>query len=405
MRQQHTLQPKLRFPEFEGDWIKKGLNDLGTINRGKSKHRPRNDKRLYGGTIPFIQTGDVNNDKLYITKYTQTYTDFGLSQSKLWDENTLCITIAANIANTSILKFKSCFPDSLIGFIANENNDVVFVKYTFDKIREELKKLSQGVAQDNLNLEKLNSISTLIPSLPEQQKIADYLSTIDTKINLLEEKREQLTRYKKAMMQKLFSQEIRFKDENGNDFGEWEEKRLGDTIVVKVGATPSTSKKEFWDGNIAWINSGELKDGKIYKPSKYMTDLGLKNTSTYLMPKGTVVLAMTGATLGKLGVLMIESAANQSVAGFIPNDSYVNEYLFYYLKHFQNKIFEKAGGAAQIGINKFNIESLKIEFPSLPEQQKIADFLSAIDESIEKVNEQITQTQSFKKAMLQQMFV
>lgn len=106
------------------------LDQLGSVNRGKSKHRPRNDPELYGGKYPFIQTGDVKHSPFYITTHSQTYNEKGLAQSKLWDTGTLCITIAANIADTAILSYPACFPDSIIGFIAApDKSHTKYVKY------------------------------------------------------------------------------------------------------------------------------------------------------------------------------------------------------------------------------------------------------------------------------------
>ena len=125
-----------RIKGFVYDWEKKKLENVAEIGRGKSKHRPRNASFLYGGKYPFVQTGDIKEANLYLTKYTQTYSEEGLKQSKLWDENTLCITIAANIAETAILKIKACFPDSIIGLIPIENQTtVLFVKHLFDKFK------------------------------------------------------------------------------------------------------------------------------------------------------------------------------------------------------------------------------------------------------------------------------
>jgi len=118
---------------MNSNWVKVKLQDLGVVKRGKSKHRPRNAPFLYGGKYPFVQTSDIKNANLYITEYTQTYSEEGLKQSKLWDEGTLCITIAANIAESAILKFKSCFPDSIVAFTPyKESSDVRFVKYLLD---------------------------------------------------------------------------------------------------------------------------------------------------------------------------------------------------------------------------------------------------------------------------------
>lgn len=109
------------------------LDDLGILGRGRSRHRPRDEISLYGGIYPFIQTGDVKHAPFYINTYSQTYNEKGLAQSKLWNPGTLCITIAANIADTAILNIKVCFPDSILGFIPyKDKSDVRFVKYSFD---------------------------------------------------------------------------------------------------------------------------------------------------------------------------------------------------------------------------------------------------------------------------------
>ena len=143
-------------------WEYKTLDELGNVSRGKSKHRPRNDKVLFGGNYPFIQTADVKKADLYITEYQETYNEFGLAQSKLWKEGTLCITIAANIADTAILKIPACFPDSIMGFVPYENvADVKFVKYCFDVLQRDCQNISQGTAQDNLSWEKLSTIKIM----------------------------------------------------------------------------------------------------------------------------------------------------------------------------------------------------------------------------------------------------
>ena len=129
--------------EIKDEWGYKRLDELGTVARGKSKHRPRNDPCLYGGEYPFIQTSDVKNADLYLSKYSQTYNEKGLAQSKLWKPSTLCITIAANIAETAILKINACFPDSIVGFVANkEIADVKFVKYYLDTIKLQMQNIS-----------------------------------------------------------------------------------------------------------------------------------------------------------------------------------------------------------------------------------------------------------------------
>ena len=124
-------------------WPLKSIDELGHVSRGRSKHRPRDAEYLYGGLYPFIQTSDVKHSNLYITEYSQTYSDAGLAQSKLWKAGTLCITIAANIADTAILGIDACFPDSVIGFIpAPGKADARFIKYLFDALLVDPEKLN-----------------------------------------------------------------------------------------------------------------------------------------------------------------------------------------------------------------------------------------------------------------------
>lgn len=161
------------------------LDELGFLGRGKSKHRPRNDPSLYGGKYPFIQTGDVRATNLYLNSFEQTYSDKGLAQSKLWDKETLIITIAANIAETAVLKIDACFPDSIVGFIPNEDLvDVYFVKYYIDYIKREMQSISQGTTQDNLSLDKLRTFKFKVPK--EREVVSRISSTLLNYDNLIE---------------------------------------------------------------------------------------------------------------------------------------------------------------------------------------------------------------------------
>ena len=184
-------------------WEKKTLDQLGSISRGKSKHRPRNDPKLFGGQYPFIQTADVKNANFYITEYSDTYNETGLAQSKLWDVGTLCITIAANIADTGILGIPACFPDSVMGFIPYDGvSDVRFVKYCFDMLQRDCKQISQGTAQDNLSWQRLSTIEFPAPPFEIQHRIADILSAYD---DLIENNRKQIKLLEEAA-QRLYKE-------------------------------------------------------------------------------------------------------------------------------------------------------------------------------------------------------
>ncbi|EHW4465657.1 restriction endonuclease subunit S [Salmonella enterica subsp. enterica serovar Kottbus] len=174
-----------------GEWQQFTLSELGVLSRGKSKHRPRNDPRLFGDTYPFIQTGEVANSLGRIKAATKFYSEFGLSQSKLFPQGTLCITIAANIADTAILDIDACFPDSVVGFIPKKNKShVLFIKYLIDANKEDLEAYAPATAQKNINLKVLNDLRFPMPDIEEQHEIVRrveqlfaYADTIEKQVN------------------------------------------------------------------------------------------------------------------------------------------------------------------------------------------------------------------------------
>ena len=151
-------------------WPMVPLGDLGTLDRGKSKHRPRNAPELLGGEHPLIQTGDVANSEGYIRSYKSTYSDLGLAQSKKWPKGTLCITIAANIASTGILDFDACFPDSVVGFTPNKSSNSEFIQGLFRFLKQILEEKAPQVAQKNINLKILRELPVLLPDINTQNK-------------------------------------------------------------------------------------------------------------------------------------------------------------------------------------------------------------------------------------------
>lgn len=184
------------------EWKPAKLNELGFVGRGKSRHRPRNAAFLYGGRYPFFQTGDIKAANFYLNEYSQTYSEEGLAQSKLWKPGTLCITIAANIAESAILGIEGCFPDSVVGFVADPDKaDVRFIKYYMEILKLQMQSVSRGTTQDNLSVDKLLTFDFRVPPLSIQQRIASILSAYDEliennqrRIRILEEMARSLYR-------------------------------------------------------------------------------------------------------------------------------------------------------------------------------------------------------------------
>jgi type I restriction enzyme, S subunit len=225
-------------------WKDASLSDLGTVRRGKSRHRPRNDRVLFGGSYPFFQTGDVKAAELWLRDHQTTYNEFGLNQSKLWDAGTLCITIAANIAESAILAVPGCFPDSVVGFEAFEGvSDTRFIKYLLDHFKVGMQSVSHGTTQDNLSLDKLLRIRLRCPDYPTQKNIAAVLSSYD---DLIENNTRRI-QILEEMAQVIFREwfiEFRYpghedvplaESELGLIPGGWDVGTLGDMLVLQRG--------------------------------------------------------------------------------------------------------------------------------------------------------------------------
>lgn len=199
------------FVELEEKYEKIPLFDVADVNRGKSKHRPRNDKKLFGGNYPFIQTGDVRNANKYIDTFNETYSEFGLSQSKLWKKATICMTIAANIGDVAILNIDSCFPDSVVG-IYSENNSNDFLYYFLLTLKQQLESQATTTAQMNINLKVLQTIGVPLPPLKTQQKVVSYLDEISSKMEKIKqiqkEKMQSLKALKASILDQAFKGEL-----------------------------------------------------------------------------------------------------------------------------------------------------------------------------------------------------
>ena len=192
-------------------WEHKTLEEIATtFGRGKSKHRPRNDQKLYGGRYPFIQTGDIRNADHFITEYSQTYNAAGLAQSKLWPKGTICITIAANIAETGILGFDACFPDSVIGVVTNPKEaEVGFVEYLLQSFKARIQAMGKGSAQANINMGTFENERFPFPPVTEQKQIVAKLDSLreetERLASIYERKLAALELLKKSLLHQAFT--------------------------------------------------------------------------------------------------------------------------------------------------------------------------------------------------------
>lgn len=353
-------------------WEYKSLDELGSISRGRSKHRPRNDASLFGGKYPFIQTADVKDANLYLTQYSETYNEKGLEQSKLWQAGTLCITIAANIADTAILGIDACFPDSIMGFIPFKGvSNVKFIKYAFDMLQRDCKQISQGTAQDNLSWEKLSTIKFPAPDIEIQNKIADYISAYD---DLIENNQKQI-KLLEEMAQRLYKEwfvDLRFpgyetcKIVDGIPEG-WKKERADSFFEITIGKTPPRAEKQwFVSGNegIKWISISDMgKSGSfIFNTNEGVTEEAVKKHNMKVVPKGTVIVSFK-LTVGRVSITTQNMCTNEAIAHFYIKDNKLREYTYMYLKMFE---YDTLGNTSSISkaVNSKIIKSIPFVMPS-----------------------------------------
>ena len=338
------------------------LTDLGFVGRGKSRHRPRNDSILYDGKYPFIQTGDVKKANFYINEYTQTYNEKGLAQSKLWKKGTLCITIAANIAETGILGIDACFPDSVIGFIPDpKKSDLRFVKYCLETYKLQMQSISQGATQDNLSLEKLQSINFVIPELKEQQQIAEILTAYDDLIETNNQRIATLEQLAQQIYKEWFVR-MRFPDWEQAHFYHgvpdgWEVKNFNEFCLLQRGFD---------------LPEQDIKEGSY--PVMASTSIKAYHNEFKVEPP-----VITTGRSGSLGTVLFshQKAWPLNTSLFVKNFYGNSPYLvFYTLKSLKLENFN--AGAGVPSLNRNHLQAIKIKVPPKETQSQFDQIISDI---------------------------
>ena len=374
--------PKLRFKEFSDEWEEKKLGEFGKISMCK---RIMKDQTTLTGDIPFYKIGtfgkkaDAYIDKKLFEEYKEKY-----SFPKKGD---ILLSASGTIGRTVIYDGKPAyFQDSNIVWIATNEKIILnsFLNYLYSNIKWTTENTTIArLYNDNLANMKVN-----IPFYQEQEKIANFLSSIDKKISLTEKKLELFREYKKGVMQKIFSQELRFKDSNGNDYPEWEEKRLGEISEICTGKKDLEDKKE--DGVYPFF----VRSKNIEKIDTYSYD-------------GEAILIPGDGKIGEVfHYINGKFDYHQRVYKISNFKNIIGKYAYYFLENnFKKHALTYTVKATVDSLRLPIIKEFIIYLPTLEEQQKIADFLSSIDSKIESIEKELEGLKEFKKGLLQQMFV
>lgn len=384
----------------------KCLDELGTISRGKSKYRPRNDPSLFNGKYPFIQTADVKNANFYITEFSQTYNEKGLSQSKLWQKGTLCITIAANIADTGILGIDACFPDSIMGFVPYEDkSDVRYVKYCFDILQKQCQQISQGATQDNLSWEKLSTIKFPVPPLEKQRRIADILSAYD---DLIENNQKQIKLLEEAA-QRLYKEwfvNFRFPGYENTPFVDgvpegWSIRKLETFGDIITGKTPSTANESYYNGNIPFVKIPDMHN-TIYPiiTESTLSEEGANTQKNKFIPKNSIMVSCI-ATVGLVNIAVEECQTNQQINSIVLNDLLDLYYLYFSTKRLK-MLLDGVGsnGATMTNVNKGKFANIEILYPTVELRDQFYDSCQTIFEKILVLSKSIIELKNSRDQLL-----
>ena len=394
--------PKLRFKEFDGDWISKKIIDLADY----VDYRGKTPKKVESGIL-LVTAKNIK----------QGYLDYSASQEFIEESafddvmrrgkvelNDVLITTEAPLGNVaSVDRTDIALAQRVIKYRGKiDLLDNLFLKQKFlsESFQEILKSKATGGTVQGIKGSVLHQIPLIVPSKQEQTKIASFLSAVDEKISQLTKKHELLSQYKQGMMQKLFSQQLRFKADDGSEFGEWEDKKLGEISKTFSGGTPQSSNKSFYEGTIPFIKSGEISKNTT---EQCINDLALEKSSAKLVKKGDLLYALYGATSGQVAISQIDGAINQAVLCI--RSELNTKYLLNFLLLKKEEILTTYLQGGQGNLSASILKEIYIPTPCLAEQTKIANFLSAIDQKIEVVAQQIEQAKTWKKGLLQQMFI
>ena len=409
------VAPKLRFQEFDGDWESKKLKDLTDILKCGVASTP---KYVTEGGYPFLSAQNISrNGEMNYSKVNNISDDFykKISKTKLLKGDILYSRVGASYGVAAIFDREEEYGVyvSLTHIRVNDTLNNIFLKQFLNSPKARIQ-AEQGVFQgggvQNLNVGVVEEFNLTLPSKQEQTKIASFLSAVDEKISQLSQKLHLLGQYKQGMMQKLFSQQIRFKADDGSEFGEWDEYSL-DTLLSKIidnrGKTPVTEAN--LEIPLIEVNAIGQRRIKYEKVSKYFSEDTFQNWFRAYLEHQDILFSTVGNTaICSIYTDEIKAGIAQNIVGLRANTKLIQPTFLYYLltEISNNQKFKSIEmQAVQPSIKVSQMIHLTFLTPCLEEQTKIANFLSSIDQKIEVTAQQIEQAKQWKKGLLQQMFV
>lgn len=399
---EHTNTPELRFPEFNEEWNQNKLSDVVNVYDGTHKTPKYTNEGIKFLSVENIKT--LNSNK-YISKK-----DF-IKEFKIHPEyGDVLMTRIGDIGTPNIVNVK----EPLAYYVSlallkpiNINSYFLNSLILSPTVQNELWRKTLHIAfPKKINKNEIAKVLINYPTFNEQEKIGYFFSKLDQQIELEEKKLELLEQQKRGYMQKIFSRELRFKDENGNDYPDWKLKKLSNIADIIGGGTPSTKKSEYWDGDINWFSPVEIGDKEFVSTSqRRITEKGLEKSSAKMLPIGTVLFT-SRAGIGKTAILSKEATTNQGFQSIVPKENDLDSYFLYSMTSILKRNAEKVGAGSTFSeVSRKQMEQIKLLIPILKEQKQIGRLFQIINRKINKQIHKIELLKQRKKGLLQKMFV
>lgn len=391
--------PKLRFKEFNGEWDTSKIDKIASVTSGGTPSRA--NPEYWNGDIPWVTTSLVDFNVIHSAEEFITKEGVNNSSAKLFPKDTILMAMygqGITRGKVAILGIEATTNQACCAIKLKDGYETQFIFQNLMNRYDEIRDLSNDGGQKNLSAGIIKDIEISIPSKGEQTKIATFLSAVDEKISQLTQKHQLLSQYKQGMMQKLFSQQIRFKADDGSEFEEWEEKQLGDVCHFINGRAYKQTEWEK-EGTPVIRLQNLTGSGKEY----YYSTLNLPD---HQYCYNNDLLYMWSATFGPIFWQGEKAIFHYHIWKVeVKPQQLDKQYMYYLLDEMTEKMKSSLNGSTMLHVTKQGMESTKKNLPSIEEQTKIANFLSAIDQKINVVSGQIEQAKQWKKGLLQQMFV
>lgn len=407
-----AIVPKVRFPEFEGNthWT---ISKLGTRGRFLGGGTPsRENAEFWAGIHPWISSSDISDEEIRPVRPSRFITDEAVARSatQVVPAGSVLIVARVGVGKVAVSEEQLHTSQDFANLVPSSDSPA-FLAYLLKSRKSALLAFNQGMAIKGFTRDDIAGLEVPIPDKPEQQKIADCLTSLDEVIAAQGRKVEALKAHKRGLMQQLFPCEgetrprLRFPE--FRDAPEWAQAPVRELFDTASGGTPDRSNPDYWGGSIPWVTTSLVNFNSITRADEYISEAGLQSSSAKVFPKGTVVVAMygQGKTRGQAALLQVEAATNQACAALLPNSEIAPWFVFFSFCGRYEELRALSNSGGQENLSQGLIRELMFSFPTNPEEQsRIVDCLSSLTTQITAETNQLAALKTHKQGLMQQLF-